>query len=63
MVTLMNKKPSFQRIFLIVADSAGIGEEPDAARFGDVGSDTFGHIAKAMDGLHLPHLESLGPRG
>lgn len=60
MVTLMNKKPSFQRIFLIVADSAGIGEEPDAARFGDVGSDTFGHIAKAMGGLHLPNLESLG---
>ena len=60
MVTLMNKKPSFQRIFLIVADSAGIGEEPDAARFGDVASDTFGPTAKAMGGLHLPNLESLG---
>ena len=56
----MKKEHSFQRIFLIVADSAGIGEEPDAARFGDVGSDTFGHIAKAMGGLSLPHLASLG---
>lgn len=56
----MKKEHSFQRIFLIVADSAGIGEEPDAARFGDVGSDTFGHIAGAMGGLSLPHLASLG---
>ena len=33
----------YKRIFLIVADSAGIGEEPDAARFGDVGTNTCRH--------------------
>ena len=31
-----------KRVFLIVLDSAGVGWEPDADRFGDVGSDTFG---------------------
>ena len=33
-----------KRVIWIVLDSAGIGEEPDADKFGDVGSDTFGHI-------------------
>ena len=36
----------FKRVHLIVMDSVGIGEAPDAAAFGDVGSDTLGHIAK-----------------
>jgi len=34
----------FDRITLIVLDSAGIGEMPDAAEWGDAGSDTIGHI-------------------
>lgn len=55
----MNKYP-FKRIFLIVADSVGIGEEPDAAAFGDEGSFTLGHIAEAMNGLHLPVMQSMG---
>ena len=34
----------YKRIFVIVLDSLGIGEMPDAARFGDHDVDTFGHI-------------------
>ena len=37
----------FKRVHLIVMDSVGIGEAPDAEKFGDVGSDTLGHIAKS----------------
>lgn len=50
----------FKRVFLIVLDSVGIGELPDAKRYGDSGSNTLGNIAKAVHGLHLPALESLG---
>lgn len=49
----------FKRIHLIVMDSVGIGEAPDAANFGDTGSDTLGHIAEEA-GLTIPHLENLG---
>ncbi|KQT11751.1 phosphopentomutase [Methylobacterium sp. Leaf399] len=60
------------RAFLIVLDSVGIGGAPDAAAYGDAGSDTLGHIAEACAGgrgdrpglrtgpLRLPHLASLG---
>jgi phosphopentomutase len=48
------------RFIVIVLDSVGIGEGPDAAAFGDVGSHTLGNIARAVGGLHLPHLEALG---
>ncbi|WP_301109506.1 phosphopentomutase [Sporosarcina sp.] len=50
----------YNRIHLIVLDSVGIGEAPDAEAFGDVGSNTLGHIGEEMDGLHLPNLERLG---
>ncbi|ADU30050.1 phosphopentomutase [Evansella cellulosilytica] len=50
----------YKRIFLIVMDSVGIGEAPDAKEFNDVGADTLGNIAKEMNGLKLPHLNSLG---
>ncbi|HLR40163.1 MAG TPA: phosphopentomutase [Virgibacillus sp.] len=53
----MNK---FNRIFLIVMDSVGIGEAPDADKFNDKGADTLGHIAEHMNGLDMPHLGSLG---
>jgi phosphopentomutase len=49
----------FDRAIIIVLDSAGVGELPDAARFGDEGSNTLGNIQKAV-GLDLPHLSSLG---
>lgn len=48
------------RFIVIVLDSVGIGEGPDAAAFGDVGSHTLGNIARVVGGLKLPHLEALG---
>ena len=50
----------FKRIFLIVLDSLGIGNGKDAARFGDSGSDTWGHIAERMESFHIPNLQKLG---
>ncbi|PIC71925.1 phosphopentomutase [Sporosarcina sp. P16b] len=54
------EKFRYNRIHLIVLDSVGIGEAPDAEAFGDVGSNTLGHIGEEMDGLNLPNLERLG---
>lgn len=51
---------TFKRIFLIVLDSVGFGEAPDAEQYGDKGADTIGHIAEEMGGLHMPHMEKLG---
>ena len=42
----------------IVLDGVGIGALPDAAAYGDEGSDTLGNLSKAVGGLRLPHLES-----
>lgn len=50
----------FKRVFLTVMDSVGIGEAPDAERFGDKGADTLGHIAERMNGLHMPVMGKLG---
>ena len=49
----------YKRIFLIVLDSLGIGEAPDAKAYGDQGSNTIGHIAEKMD-LYLPNLTQFG---
>ncbi|MHA6251044.1 phosphopentomutase [Oceanobacillus sp. CAU 1775] len=51
---------SFKRVFLIVMDSVGIGEAPDAAAYGDVGSNTLGNIANHVDGLNMPVIGELG---
>ncbi|MBI4421675.1 MAG: phosphopentomutase, partial [Gemmatimonadetes bacterium] len=48
------------RVALIVLDGMGIGEAPDQAAYGDAGSDTLGNVARAVGGLKLPYLESLG---
>lgn len=50
----------FKRIITIVLDSVGVGELPDAHLYQDEKSDTLGNIAKAVDGLNLPNLQSLG---
>ncbi|QXE00332.1 phosphopentomutase [Terribacillus sp. DMT04] len=50
----------FKRAFLIVMDSVGIGEAPDAEAFGDKGADTLGHIASHMNGLEMPNMAALG---
>lgn len=49
-----------RRAIVLVLDSAGVGELPDAARYDDEGSSTLPHVAEAVDGLRLPHLERLG---
>jgi phosphopentomutase len=51
--------PVFTRAIVIVLDSVGIGELPDAAAYGDQGSDTLGNIARAVP-LRVPTLRSLG---
>ena len=48
------------RVIVIVLDSVGIGEAPDAAAFGDVGSNTLGNIAHEVGGLKLPNMEKMG---
>jgi phosphopentomutase len=48
------------RACVIVLDAVGAGELPDAADFGDEGSDTLGNVAKAVGGLDLPNLEAFG---
>src|SRR3982750_1894590 len=49
----------FGRVIWIVLDSVGIGEMPDAAQYGDAGSDTLGNIAR-IRGLNVPNLARLG---
>jgi len=46
--------------FIIILDGVGIGELPDAANYGDAGSDTLAHIAETVGGLKLPSLEKMG---
>ncbi len=50
----------YKRIFLIVLDSLGIGAMPDAAEYGDAGTNTFVHIWERMQGLNIPNLRKLG---
>ena len=50
----------FKRVFLVVMDSVGIGEAPDADKYNDIGADTLGHIAEHMNGLHMPNMGKLG---
>ncbi|MGH7205434.1 MAG: phosphopentomutase [Nitrospiraceae bacterium] len=49
-----------KRVILMVLDGVGVGELPDAAEYGDVGSNTLAHVAEAVGGLALPNLEALG---
>ena len=50
----------YKRIFTIVVDSLGVGALPDAAEYGDVGTDTLGHISQYRDVFHIPNLQKLG---
>jgi phosphopentomutase len=49
-----------KRATIIVLDGVGIGAAPDAALYGDVGSNTLGNIARAVGGLNLPNLQRAG---
>jgi len=51
---------SISRVIIIVLDSVGIGEMPDADKYGDVGSNTFSNIGKAAKEFKIPNLISLG---
>ncbi|WP_404442673.1 phosphopentomutase [Sutcliffiella horikoshii] len=51
---------TYKRVFLVVMDSVGIGEAPDAEKFGDKGANTLGHIAEHMNGLNMPNMAKLG---
>lgn len=50
----------YKRIFLIVIDSLGIGAAADAAKYGDEGTNTLGHISEKMDDFNMPNLQKLG---
>lgn len=50
----------YKRIFTIVIDSMGIGAMPDAAEYGDAGTDTLGHIAEHVDSFQIPNLQKAG---
>ncbi|MCR4435537.1 MAG: phosphopentomutase [Clostridiales bacterium] len=49
-----------KRAIIMVMDSVGFGELPDAERYGDKGSNTLAHIASQIEGYRLPNLERLG---
>jgi len=59
MAAKIEQQTSFERIVLIVLDSLGMGEMPDAAAWGDAGSDTLGHICASRE-VSLPNLQALG---
>ena len=50
----------FKRIFVIVTDSMGIGNAPDAQNYNDTGANTFGHVAENVKEFNVPTLEKLG---
>jgi phosphopentomutase len=52
--------PDLERVALVVCDSFGVGEAPDAAAYGDAGSNTLAHVAEAVGGLDAPNLARLG---
>lgn len=51
---------TFSRIICIVLDGVGVGELPDAGEYGDAGSNSLGNTARAVGGLALPNLGSMG---
>lgn len=59
---IMNKfrMTNIKRVILIILDSLGIGELPDAKEYNDEGSNTLMHISERVGGLNLPNLERMG---
>ena len=49
-----------KRCFLVVIDSLGVGEAPDAKEYGDKGVNTLGNVAKHVQGVDLPTFDKLG---
>ena len=50
----------YNRVFVVVLDSMGIGAMADSEKFGDVGVDTLGHISQTVDEFNIPNLQKLG---
>jgi phosphopentomutase len=48
------------KVLIVVCDSFGVGDAPDAAAYGDEGSNTLGNCARAVGGIHAPNFERLG---
>lgn len=57
---MKNEREKYKRIFTIVIDSLGAGAMPDAAEYGDAGTDTLGHISESVDSFVIPNLQKLG---
>ena len=53
-------EPLVPRVLVLVCDSFGVGDAPDADRYGDAGSDTIGNCARAVGGIGAPTLGDLG---
>lgn len=53
-------KRKYNRIFIIVIDSLGVGALNDASAYGDAGTDTLGHISQNVKEFHIPNLQKLG---
>ena len=51
---------NINRVTLLILDSVGCGDAPDAAAYGDMGANTLGNISRAVGGLNLPNMEKLG---
>jgi phosphopentomutase len=51
---------NIRRIIVIVLDGVGAGEAPDAAQYGDVGSNSLSNTARVVGGLHLPNMGKIG---
>ena len=49
-----------RRAVILVLDGVGVGAAPDAAAYGDIGSNTLGNVARVQEGLSLPNLQALG---
>lgn len=49
-----------RRAAIVVLDGVGVGEAPDAAAYGDIGSSTLAHVARAVGGMDLPNLAAVG---
>ena len=56
----MSRTTGRRRAAIVVLDGVGVGAAPDAAAYGDEGSDTLAHVAQAVGGLDLPHLARAG---
>lgn len=56
----MTPHERINRLIIIVLDGAGIGAMPDAVEYGDADSNTLANTARAVGGLHLPHLQKMG---